>query len=99
MSRKFDMVLDAALAAALVATIFGVCFAAGDYVALIAIEQMMERWAVLPAGWGAGHMREIGAAAVIVAVPPTALVAWWFYRMSYASARERLGPRGSGPGC
>lgn len=98
MSRKFDTIMDAALAAALVATIFGVCFATGDYVALIAIEQMMEHWAFLPAGWGASHMREIGIAALALAVPPTAFVAWWFYRMARDSARDRLGPTGDGTG-
>jgi hypothetical protein len=52
MNRKLDVMTDALVAAGLVGVIFGICLTAGDYLALNAGEHMLERWAVLPAGWG-----------------------------------------------
>jgi len=87
MNRKLDSVTDALAAAGLVAFVLGVCLTAGDYLLLIAGEHLLERWSLLPAGWGEAHRGVLQVAAAAVAAGPAGFVFWWMYR----SARRRAG--------
>jgi uncharacterized membrane protein YozB (DUF420 family) len=88
MDKKFSAVLDALIPAALVATVTWACLAAADYIALLSIEHLLERWAWLPQGWGDAHERALAVAAALIAVPVIAFVARWMYRSARASQTQ-----------
>ncbi|MPY71042.1 MAG: hypothetical protein GEU92_13245 [Alphaproteobacteria bacterium] len=92
MNRKLDAITDALAAAGLAAFICGVCVAAGDYLVLVAGERLLERWSVLPAGWGEAHMAALGLVAGGFALLPAGAVFWWMYRSARRRARDGDGP-------
>jgi hypothetical protein len=88
MAGKFNDILDAALPAAFVATIGGICFSGADYVALLTIEQFMERLGWLPSGWEDAHAAANYIAVALMTVPVTGLIGWLTYRTA-RKARAR----------
>lgn len=88
MTLKENPVTDALVAAALVATMFCIFMTLADYVLISAFVRLLERWAVLPPGWGTAHQQVKELVAVALAAGPTAIVGWLMYRTARRSLDE-----------
>lgn len=88
MTSKPNPVIDALIAAALVATMFCIFLTLADYVLLSAVVRILERRSVLPPGWGTAHQDTKELAALAIAAGPTAIVGWLMYRTARRSLDE-----------
>ncbi len=88
MKAKIFNVLDAALPAAFVATITGICFSGADYILIHEAEEFLERIGLLPTGWGAAHATPLNIAVAATTLAVTVYVAWWTYRMARKSQAQ-----------
>jgi len=89
MNRKLDNVLDAALPAALVATIAGTCFSGADYIVLMTLEDFAESLGFLPPGWEDAHAAAIRAAVAVMTALVAGFVGWWMYRTARTAREDR----------